>query len=231
MENSAKALEIAGGVLITILVISICVMVYNNMKVMPNAQEEALSTEQLTKYNMQFTAYEGSDRKGAEVITVINKAIDENKKNGDAKNSTAPYYTEVILNFNTENPLVEKVYKYELQDNKWKQTNEKNATYTGAVNLTKNSYNLENDYYPNENSSELAKFIKLNYSSSSTYEMINCNEYGELDDNDEIFNMRYETGVYYRKNNLFAEFKRKVFDCSIEYNDNGRVNKITFTEK
>ena len=80
MENATKALLIAGGVLIAIIILSMFLMMYNRVSEMRNAQEEQKKIEQLMAYNAQFEVYNKKLMYGADVITLINKVVENNKK-------------------------------------------------------------------------------------------------------------------------------------------------------
>ena len=80
MENASKALLIAGGVLIAIIILSMLLMVYSKIIEIKNAQEEEKELKQLVAFNSQFEAYNKKLMYGADVITLINKVFESNKK-------------------------------------------------------------------------------------------------------------------------------------------------------
>ncbi len=80
MENASKALLIAGGVLIAIIIISMFIMMYNRMASIQKAQEEQTKMEQLAAFNAEYEAYNKKVMYGTDVITVINKAIENNNR-------------------------------------------------------------------------------------------------------------------------------------------------------
>ena len=57
MENASKALIIAGSVLIALLVISLLVVFYNNIKNLMGAKHTQDITEQIAEFNKQIIAY------------------------------------------------------------------------------------------------------------------------------------------------------------------------------
>ena len=74
MENASKALLMAGGVLIAILILAILVRSFTTVS---NFQKTKLSEEeqaQLVSFNKQYTKYLGQYVYGTEVISVINKS-------------------------------------------------------------------------------------------------------------------------------------------------------------
>lgn len=78
MENASKALIMAGSVLIALLVISLLVVFYNNIR---NLQKTELSVEQQEKageFNKQYEVYQ-RDIYGSELLSLVNKINDYNK--------------------------------------------------------------------------------------------------------------------------------------------------------
>lgn len=78
MENAAKALVIAGGILLAIMILSLLVYMLGTTSRMAQAQDEKKVAEQLVAFNNEYEAYNKSRLYGIEVITVVNKAIDYN---------------------------------------------------------------------------------------------------------------------------------------------------------
>lgn len=76
MENASKALIIAGAILLSILIISLGIMVYNNAK---NTVGSAnLSTQEIETFNSKWEAYAGSSKTASEVRTLISAVIANN---------------------------------------------------------------------------------------------------------------------------------------------------------
>lgn len=70
MENASKALLIAGGILIAILILSVLVVTINIINSNQKAQEKALATEQLVKFNQKYEAYNKKALYGTDIITL-----------------------------------------------------------------------------------------------------------------------------------------------------------------
>ena len=72
MENASKALLIAGGVLIAILVLSIGVYLVSNLSKASDSYVSSLDTTEIIKYNSNFTIYIGrNDITIQEIITAL----------------------------------------------------------------------------------------------------------------------------------------------------------------
>ncbi len=81
MENAAKALLIAGGILIAIILISMFLMMYNRMTSIKKTQEEKKEMEQLAAFNAQYEAFDKKLMYGVDVRTLVNKAEENNRNN------------------------------------------------------------------------------------------------------------------------------------------------------
>ena len=78
MENAAQALLIAGGILLAILTLSLIVYMSNNVSTIGSAQAEKQEVERLAAWNAEWEAYNKQVLYGAEVLTVRNKADQNN---------------------------------------------------------------------------------------------------------------------------------------------------------
>lgn len=79
MENITKALLMAAGMLLAVLILSLLVMAYNKLSGYYKQSQELLTAEQLDKFNKQFQNYAGrKDIRGNELISLMNKIIDYN---------------------------------------------------------------------------------------------------------------------------------------------------------
>lgn len=79
MENASKALIIAGGVLIAIIILSMFLVMYNRIANIKKTEQEQLKLEQLLAFNAEFEAYDKKIMYGVDVITLINKVSENNK--------------------------------------------------------------------------------------------------------------------------------------------------------
>ena len=74
MENASKALLMAGGVLIAILIISVLVMTFQKTGNVSKSYDKSVSQEEITKFNVNFTKYLGQDLTIHQAITITNFA-------------------------------------------------------------------------------------------------------------------------------------------------------------
>lgn len=219
MENASKALLMAAGVLIGLLVLTSLMFMYNHLKSLPKTQEEILEAEQLVEFNKQYESYNRENLRGTDVISVINKAIDNNKKY-DAKDTSDAYYVNVTFILTHE--LTQKTEMYTYDGKNW---NKENEYSSNGISFSAKGYSL------NENLEAIKDFIELD--DELRYNSKSSSFYSDSDGNqDELaYEDRYTNKKYYITNNVFVEFKRKTFTCTdIHYNEAGRVDSITFQE-
>lgn len=80
MENAAKALLIAAGILFAIIILGMFFLLSSNLNVLGEAEEAKIAAEQLTAFNAQYEAYNKRLLYGTEIITVARKAMENNIK-------------------------------------------------------------------------------------------------------------------------------------------------------
>lgn len=88
MENVSKALMIAGGILIAIIVLSLLVFGYGRIRSYQDNKDKTKKLEQVTEYNKKFDSYNKNVVKGYEIISLANLAYDTNKKYSEEEGFT-----------------------------------------------------------------------------------------------------------------------------------------------
>lgn len=82
MENASKALIIAGAILLSILIISLGIMIFNQAK---GAMDTSSIDElELQQFNSKFTQYAGDNVRGSTVNTMLNAVVANNMAQDDA---------------------------------------------------------------------------------------------------------------------------------------------------
>lgn len=76
MENASKALIIAGAILLSILIISLGLVIYNQAK--DAVGSGGLDEQQISAFNSKFTQYEGTQT-GVQVNALIQQVISTNQ--------------------------------------------------------------------------------------------------------------------------------------------------------
>ncbi len=80
MENMAKALQIAGGVLLAVIILALVVYSFRQFGILPQQQDESMTAEQLAKFNKEYEVYNKSEMYGVDVISCLNKVQNYNEK-------------------------------------------------------------------------------------------------------------------------------------------------------
>lgn len=206
MENASKALIMAGSVLIAIIIIALLYSFISTLSA--NAEAEDLKTlaEQTEAFNKEYEAFEKKLLRGTDLITVINKAIANNKKYDDQDN---------IYDVDVKFTLKTAVSKITVSYVKGKQKTTKEVTEfePGTV------YNLIDNSQKDRINKKLYDFMSFGtQTTTDSYMLVNYDGEGDQD---------YEK-IY----DNFTVFKRKLFRCKkIDYSgETGRVNLLEFEE-
>lgn len=80
MENASKALMMAGGILIALLIITLLVIMFTSMSDIFKSEDEIKRIEEIEAYNKEYESYNRKLLRGADIISLMNKAISNNKK-------------------------------------------------------------------------------------------------------------------------------------------------------
>lgn len=79
MENATRALVMAGGVLISIIIITLLILMFNNLTHYQEAENDIKFAEELAKFNNQYITYNRKNVRGNEILTLANKMISHNE--------------------------------------------------------------------------------------------------------------------------------------------------------
>ena len=82
MENASKALLMAGGILIALLVLGALLLMFNQLSDYQRSKTEIVNRSQISEFNSQFTQYARNDLQGFDLISLINKVVDYNRRTG-----------------------------------------------------------------------------------------------------------------------------------------------------
>ena len=80
MENASKALLMAGGVLLGVLILSLAVFLFTNFGGTSSRIHDNIEENQIAQFNSQFTKYAGNENVTIhDVVTMANLATENNK--------------------------------------------------------------------------------------------------------------------------------------------------------
>lgn len=74
MENASKALLMAGGILLGVLILALLVTVFAGSKSLSDSYERTKQEEAIQQFNVNFTKYLGQELTIHEVVTICNFA-------------------------------------------------------------------------------------------------------------------------------------------------------------
>ena len=245
MENASKALIMAGGMLLAILIVSLLIYAWSLFSEYQASRDSLADIEDTAKFNEQFANYDREDVQGYELISLVYKIIDYNyRKSSDADAKSNDKYTPITITINFGSPenrkklcvgdatnvlFTKDVYKQSTitEMNSFKGIIEYATAlekkWGGSDNATKlaKAYNsiFEN---PKDDNERLNAVKKWNYLSSIKYEM-SQEEYQKMNRNE-----KENVSKYYE----YMQFKRSIFksDSSklIYDNTTGRITQMVF---
>ena len=104
MENASKALIMAGGMLIALMIIGALILMFSNLSNYQQTQIEGEVDSQVVEFNNQFSTYNRPDVRGSELYSLLNRAIDYNRTQSTAGTNWADQgqnlaYEPVIIYF------------------------------------------------------------------------------------------------------------------------------------
>lgn len=83
MENASKALIMAGGVLIAIIIVSVIVLAFQRSGNVSADYSKSISREEISTFNANFTKYLDHELTIHQVVTIYNFAKNNNTKQVD----------------------------------------------------------------------------------------------------------------------------------------------------
>lgn len=121
MENASKALLIAGGILLLIILVSLMLFVKGNISDYYASEEELKMIADTTKFNEQFSRFNREDVQGYELISLINKVVDYNERlstEGSNDVKAEPITVNITLWNNSSSPTKSETMKELTYNNK-----------------------------------------------------------------------------------------------------------------
>lgn len=89
MENASKALIMAGGILIAIIIISALLLMVTHIGDYQRTKDSGAKATQVAKFNRDFEKYtDDNGIKGTDIVSLINKIADYNSRQANNTNST-----------------------------------------------------------------------------------------------------------------------------------------------
>lgn len=210
MENATKALTMAGGVLIAIMVIALAYLMVDNISDSRQVDVEAEKAKQIAEFNRDFLSYNKKLLRGTDLITVINKAIANNEKYADQDK-----VYDINIHFILQTPVSTVTVKMEQKGkyDKVQLDKSKEVVEFEAGTL----YELIDYKQKDRINAKLKDFMSLGAK--------------QKDSDDGIYVMYQDEHNWEKIYDNFKVFKRKIFSCTkVEYSSEGRINLMVFEE-
>lgn len=211
MENSSKALLIAGGMLLAIMTISVFILGYTHLTALAQAELDAELRAEKDEFNKPFLAFNKNVMYGTDVVSALNMAISNNKMNRVSYGEDL--YVDIGFKLTSED-IGDKVYNYKVDPETLITTStvRRNETTYGPIKVG-NTYKLSS------NLGLLTEFLKTANINEMTE---NVTKYAEGGKTPIEYTITY-SGI--------ANFKRKTFKCAkTEFNEYGNVSYMEFIE-
>ena len=205
MENAAKALTIAGTILISVLVISAVVFMYRDLTSVKRQDAENQKLQEITDFNKSFESFDKT-LSGAKMLSLSNKIKDYNEK-----------YT-----------VSEGYKKIELYIN---ENNNNNGTewYEYYSKLQIDIDNMMNDKYISANYLEALKEACEVKSKAGSSHL----EREQADETLKELEQKLGSNKYKEDYPIYEQYliiKKQTFKpAGIEYDTNGRIIKMSYT--
>lgn len=226
MENISKALLIAAGMLILIMILSLLVIGYQQISAYYSRQHDATMVEQTIEFNKRFENYNRNDIRGNELISLMNRVIDYNATQVYEEETK---FKRLILSINVGEQDILDQFKYDASlEGRITSEIDNRSNDRDLIKITGVELNSKSIIGNNVTTTQLQRL-----SANIHYIMDDSNEFRDekiksilKTDTYDIDDVKNATAQYYE----YTQFKRACFKCTgVEYDpDTGRVVKMTF---
>lgn len=244
MENATKALMIAAGVLIAMVIIGALLLMFNSLSDYQKSETQNEREQQIIEFNSQYEAFIGKNIRGSDLYSLLNKVVDYNRRKssaGTGKNDDGQYigYEPIKIEFEIGRGNLNKFYadndtEHLIKKEKYIQSGTSNEfkEIETAVSTIEGKYGQEElnklitakeKIFISDRSSEAEKKMAV-----ETFNNISKNKkINKYDEINETSNIRKDIYKYYE----YIQFKRARFDCvdgSVKYSNTGRIVEMKF---
>ena len=221
MENASKALIIAGGVLLAIIILSVVIYMSTSLTRIADQQDKNTLAKQITAFNKEYEAYNKKRMYGTDIITIVNKAIEHNQNIEVIEDD--PYYINIILN-NLSSEWVTTVKKIDI-----------NSPENTEVDVDADDWTFLIAQGVNVNNVELLQNSTLVTFSGDGRVILNKNMKEYFSQNATDPEPKYSADGRYKYiiKSALTNFKRATFECTdVQYNqETGRISSMTFRQR
>ena len=204
MENAAKALSIAGGILIAVMLAVLVYYVFTHWGESQRIKQEDVEVQKVEDFNKSYLSYE-KVLYGSELLGLVNKMSDDVKYSGYSKMNLSMKITDKT----TGNLFSNGTYSL--------------SSISNAINTVMNKTVNSSKYKGQISDSQWEYLAK---SSTSTKFDDLCTEL-KIPSSINREQLKADAAEYYK----YVQFKRKKFKhIGTEFSNDGRVSKMSFEE-
>lgn len=241
MENASKALIMAGSVLIALMIIGALILTFSNLTAYQETNTRSTRSTQMAEFNSQYENYNRKDVRGSDLYSLLNKAIDYNRRESSAGTNWADRgqemaYEPMVIEFTIDKSelvapdgasrlFTTNTYTVSGKSNDFgnkvkDEIDDLEGEY-GQSSLTNLTTNLTKIFIDDSSTSQEKKEAVQNFNSASKKKTVS--DFKEINEKSQI---RQDVYMYYE----YIQFKRAHFDCEkVEYNnETGRITKMEF---
>jgi len=113
MENASKALLIAAGIFLTLLIVSLLVVLHDDISAYYEQKSEMTVIEQNQKFNAKFENYHRNNIRGNDLISFMNSVINYNASQAYNQDKN---YERIRVTITLGDEDIRKQFKYEVQN-------------------------------------------------------------------------------------------------------------------
>lgn len=241
MENASKALIMAGSVLIALMIIGALILTFSNLTAYQETNTRSTRSTQMAEFNSQYENYNRKDVRGSDLYSLLNKAIDYNRRESTAGTNWADKgqeiaYEPMVIEFTIDKSklvapddasrlFTTNTYTVSGKSNDFgnkvkDEIDDLEGEY-GQSSLTNLTTNLTKIFIDDSSTSQEKDEAVQNFNSASKKKTVS--DFKEINEKSQI---RQDVYMYYE----YIQFKRAHFDCEkVEYNnETGRITKMKF---
>lgn len=233
MENASKALLMASGILIALMIVGALLLMFGQLGNYQSARTTATKNSQLVKFNMDFERYlDDKGISGADIVTLANKIVDYNNKEGTVNEATNSVNYSIKMSLTVSNmDSFRRQYAY---------TNDSDAifqspTYTISKDNNNNSfYDALNNYSTHANNKDLLKKLSSIYSKYGNDGEDKMKEILIAENKNLYQNWRLNGNTFPTEKDIinykeYTEFKTSTFKIAQDpVYENGQIQKLYF---
>lgn len=213
MENTSKALIMAGSILISMVIIAALILMFNSLGALKKTELDSETASKLLKYEQQIEGYCKPGLYGSELVSLANLIDDYNKRQADFKG-----YTAIQLEIKTKAISLAKYMKNYYTDY--------NQLITDFNNIEKQINTLKNKTICGQTIEKISGMRTLEIERIvNNYNATSSKKY-------KVEEVEAQKDAYLAIKSEYTTFKNKRFAMPevVQDKNNGRIAKITFIE-